>query len=231
MFQQQFLNANPLQTNSAQNSNPQSRISPHHAERSTPHSHSTNGSRKQFTGNINSSRSSSHGANELRHHSIKNTRKNRRLAFIRTTPIPLVQTIYDSVHADISHLINMGESNAARSFALNAFDDYRLEVFSYIYEIKRKSVQLTNQMKKIPPFVAATAVFNIFDTAQDKIDNYHEDSIRKFRQFDDNLFQTNPNRNFQNEHTVLVQLKRRLKRYEQKVRKVKGIFRQGLAFL
>lgn len=121
--------------------------------------------------------------------------------------------------------------NAARSFALNAFDDYRFQVFKYIYKIKHQAIQLTDRSKKIPPFVAATAVFDIFDTAQDKIDEYHEQSIQQFQQFDDNLFGTHANQNFQNEHTVLVQLKRRLKRYEDKVRKVKGVFKQTLTFL
>lgn len=153
---------------------------------------------------------------------------NRKLAFINTTPIPLSQPVYDNVHSAISHLIEMGNVQAARSFALNAFDDYHFQVFKYIYKIKQRSVELTNHIKKIQPFVAATVVFDIFDTAQDKIINFHENSIRQFQQFDDDTFRKNPNRNFQNEHTVLVQLKRRLKQYEDKVRKVEGIFRQSL---
>lgn len=155
---------------------------------------------------------------------------NRHLAFINVTPVPLIIGHYNDVHPSITNLINAGRHEEARSFALNTLESYRVHVLDYVYKIKRRSAELTQHMPT-SQFLFATAVFNVFDTAQERLDTYHDKVIQEFSQFNNNLFHNFPHRNFQNEHLFLVQLEHRLKVYEDKVRGVKNIFLQSLAYL
>lgn len=162
---------------------------------------------------------------------VKIQADDKRFEFLMRTPLPTVKEHFDIAKKAIISLINADKFHAARSFALDAFSNYRIQVMSYVYRIKGESIKLCENSTKVPPFILATVVFEIFNTAQQRLEAYHENQMKRFQKFDDELIKQHPNQYKQNRDKIIVKLRRSLKKYENIVRKTKGIFRSSLAFL
>lgn len=144
-------------------------------------------------------------------------------------PLPKVKPNILEAKKPIDILINAGQYQAASSFALNAFSEYRIKVLSWVYRIKAKSLELCEL--KPEPYIFATPVFDVFNLAQEKLDKYHEQSMTDFQSFCINLFKTNPQQHAKKRNALYRRLENRLNKYQQVVRQAKQIFRYCLSFL
>lgn len=145
--------------------------------------------------------------------------------------MPRTQPHYLAAKQPIQVLIDADKYEAATAFALNVFSEYRSDVLIWVYQVKAGSIELTEKKKKIPPYIYATVVFSIFNTAQRVLDNFHEKTMKTFGDWINAMFKRNGNRRTASQRQLDRQLQVNLKKYAVIVRKVKGVFRNTLSFL
>lgn len=148
------------------------------------------------------------------------------------TSLPMTDSHYMESKQKIRVLSDAGKYRTANTFALNVLIEYRMDVLSWMYRIKKDSVKLCEQAEKVPSYLLITGVYCVFNEAKDKLDNYHKRIMKDISSFNEKLT-VNKKRTPRSTHTrsLLQNFEKKLSQYEDIVKRTKEIFRSGLSFL
>lgn len=134
----------------------------------------------------------------------------------------------------VRKLMTENVSNLTIVYALDAFSEYRIRVLTWLYEVKKDSLDKCKTSKKAPALSLATVVFRVFNNAQRKLLGIHEQTMETFDKSARKLFtntQTKQHNTRVKVKELLDLLKQNLKKYENTILEARRILKAGLAFL
>lgn len=122
--------------------------------------------------------------------------------------------------------------NVTKSFTLNIFEDYRIEILDYLHEVKKNAINhLPKANLRAPTYLLMTVIHHIFNRIQMLLNGYHQNLSLRFLQYDDILFTKHYTLLTQEEHILVRHLEQVLHEYEKKVTEMKGGIRKALLMM
>lgn len=154
------------------------------------------------------------------------------MGYLPTEPVPCATYHFTESKDWIVGSLETNLIDAAKSFTLDAFENYRILILKYLYDIKKSAEDgLANTKLKAPKFLLTTILYHVCNKAQITIEAYHQEVMNRFKNYEDAYFVKHDHLMSQEQHILFDHLYHYLHEYEAKMDEVRETISKSLKLM